>query len=154
MGHLTARDGVQDRELRNHHVTNTAQVFLTRGQVRGGITDGITTAGAITYTVDQMFSGLTKRNCNGASRSDSVPTPAAMIAGLPGAVIGTCFEWVLKNTSPAAETITIVAPAGVFLSGTMTIPQLNAKRFRVEVTNATPGAEAYTLDAVQAASAY
>lgn len=135
-------------------MTNTAMVFLSRGQARGGIADSIATAGAVNYSVDQMYSGLTRRSCNGASRSDNVPSPAAMIAGLPGAVIGTCFEWTLKNTSSAAETITIVAPAGVVLAGTMTIPQSQLRRFRVEVTNPAPGAEAYTLDSLGAAAGF
>ena len=136
-------------------MTNTALVFQSRGQARGGISETISTAAAVTYTVDQMYSGLIKRNPNGAARADLLPTGAAMIAGLPGAVVGTLFEFTVKNISVAAgETITLTPQAGVTTSGTMTIAITNARRLRIEVTSATPGAEAYTIDSISQATPF
>lgn len=97
----------------------------------------ITTAGAATYTAAQLLGGLILRDPNGAGRSDVTPTAALIIAAIDGAVIGSSFEFTIRNDADAAETITVTAGTDVTLSGTMTIAQSNAKRFKVVVTAAT-----------------
>lgn len=106
------------------------------------------TAAAITMTIAQFLSGLIKRDPNGAARADLVPTAALVVAALPGAEVGSSFEFTIRNTADAAETITVTTSTGATLSGTMTIAQNNSKRFRLELTNVTPGSEAYTLDSL------
>lgn len=103
------------------------------------------TAGARTYTAAEIIGGLILRDPTGANRSDVTPTAAAIVAGLSGAIASSSFEFTIKNTADAAETITLTAGAGVTLSGTMTIAQNNSKRFLAVIDNAGGGAEAVTV---------
>jgi hypothetical protein len=105
----------------------------------------IVTAGAVTYTASELLNGLILRDPNGANRSDVTPTAALIVAAIPCAAISDTFEFDIRNTADAAETITVTAGTGVTLSGTMTIAQNNTRRFRAVITNATSGAEAVTL---------
>lgn len=105
----------------------------------------IATAGAATYTIDQLKTGLILRDPNGAGRSDVTPTAALIVAGFTGAVEGTWFEFTIRNDADAAETITVTAGSGVTLSGTMTIAQSNSKAFRVQLTAVASGSEAVTV---------
>ena len=98
-----------------------------------------TTAGAITMTAADLLAGLVLRDPNGAGRADLVPTAAAIIDALtinghPPAV-GASFEFTIRNTADAAETITVTTNTGITLSGTMTIAQSNSKRFLVVVAS-------------------
>jgi len=103
------------------------------------------TAGANTYTADELLGGLVLRDPAGDNRSDVTPTAAAIVAAIPGAKVGSSREFVIRNTADAAETITITAGAGVTLSGTMTIAQNNSKRFRLVCTNVGSGTEAVSI---------
>jgi hypothetical protein len=103
------------------------------------------TAGNLTYTAAMLLGGIILRDPNGAGRSDVTPTAALLLAAIPGAVVGTAFEFTIRNTADAAETITVTAGTGATLSGTMTIAQSNSKRFLVVFTNVTAASEAYTL---------
>ncbi|MGB5218565.1 MAG: hypothetical protein WBN66_09730 [Smithella sp.] len=104
-----------------------------------------TTAGAVTYTAAELIGGLIKRDPAGANRSDVSPTAALIVAGFAGGIVGSSFEFTIRNDADAAETITITAGAGVTLSGTMTIAQNNSKRFLCRLDNVTGGAEAVTI---------
>lgn len=101
------------------------------------------TAGARTYTAAELVGGLILRDPAGANRSDVTPTATAIVAAIPGAIVGSSFEFVIRNTADAAETITVTAGTDVTLSGTMTIAQNNSKRFKAVVTNV--GAPAVTI---------
>lgn len=103
------------------------------------------TAAAITMTVAQVLGGLILRDPNGAARADLLPTAAALVAAIEGAMVGTSFEFTIRNTADAAETITVTTNTGLTLSGTMTIAQNNSKRFLVRLTNVTAGSEAATI---------
>jgi len=81
----------------------------------------------------------------GDNRADVTPTAAQIVAGIAGAIVGSSFEFTIRNTADAAETITLTAGAGVTLSGTMTIAQNNSKRFLAVCTNVTGAAEAVTI---------
>jgi tRNA(Met) C34 N-acetyltransferase TmcA len=63
---------------------------------------------------------------------------------LPGVI---SFEFVIQNTTGAAYTITVQqGSGGSAASGhTLTIAQSNSKRFSIQITNTTPGSEAYVL---------
>lgn len=97
------------------------------------------TAAAITMTAAQVLSGLILRDPNGAGRADLLPTVAALVAGLrnPRDLSGASFEFTIRNTADAAETITVTTNTGWTLSGTMTIAQNNSKTFRVVFTSNT-----------------
>jgi hypothetical protein len=102
-------------------------------------------AAAHTYTTDEILGGLILRDTNGAGRTDVLPTAALLVAAIQGAMVGTSFEFHIRNTADAAETLTISAGTGGTTSGTMTIAQNNAKTFRVVLTNVGIGSEAYTV---------
>jgi len=119
-------------------------VFLKKNTV-----STISTAGAVTYTAAQVLGGLILRNTNGAGRADLMPTVAQLVAfiGNPYKIAGASFEFTIRNTAGAAETITLTTNTGLTLSGTMTIAQSNSKTFKVVFTNATT-ATVYSLGTV------
>jgi hypothetical protein len=104
-----------------------------------------TTAGAATYTAAELIGGLILRDPNGDNRSDVTPTAALIVAGFAGGIVGSSFEFTIRNDANAAETITLTAGAGVTLSGTMTIAQNNSKRFLCRLDNIGSGTEAVTI---------
>lgn len=143
----------------NRRFTGGAQLFsqektaiANTGRVlEGAITvSTVTTAAAVTYTAAQLLGGMILRDPNGGGRSDVTPTAALLKAALPGVAAGTGFEFTIRNTADAAETITITAGTNVTLSGTMTIAQNNSKRFLLVFNNTgtTPTATIYSLGTV------
>ena len=105
----------------------------------------ITTAGAVTYTAAQLLGCFIFRDPNGAGRSDTLPSAALLVAAIQGIAVGQCFVFTVRNDAGGAFTITMLAGAGVTISGTATIAQSNLKECRVRFTNVTPGTEAYTI---------
>ena len=74
----------------------------------------ITTAGAGTYSAAQIATGLIERDPNGAGRTDTTDTAAAILAALPHMVSnGDMFQCLLINTADAAEAITLAGGTGV-----------------------------------------
>lgn len=107
------------------------------------------TAGALTYTAAMLLGGIILRDPAGAGRSDVTPTATLLVAAIPNCAVGTSFEFTIRNTADAAETITVTAGTDCTLSGTMTIAQNNSKRFLVVVTNvASPAYTLYSLGTV------
>lgn len=107
----------------------------------------ISTAGPETYTAAQMFCGVIERDCNGATRIDSVATAANIVAEIPNAVVGSAFNLVIVNTSGAAETINLNPGTGVNFEsgGTFTVEQGKSREFLVRCTNVTPASETVTI---------
>lgn len=106
-----------------------------------------TTAGAVTYTAAEIVGGLILRDPNGAGRTDIVCSAAEMYAamGSPVKFSGASFEFTIRNTADAAETITMGGtPTGITYSGTMTIAQNNSKRF-LWVQNTASTATVYSI---------
>lgn len=97
----------------------------------------ITTAGAVTFAASEILGGLILRDPAGAGRADLLPTAANIIAALNKPATGASFEFTIRNTADAAETITVTTNTGLTLSGTMTIAQNNSKRFLAVVTSPT-----------------
>jgi len=104
----------------------------------------LNTASDQTYTVAHLLGGLLLRDPAGGARADTLPSAVDLLAAIPGAVVGTAFEWTLRNTADQNETITVGAGAGGTVSGTATVAQNNTKRFLIVLTNVTAAAEAYT----------
>lgn len=96
-----------------------------------------TTAGAVTYTADEISRGLILRDPNGAGRSDVFPTAAQLYAELGRPSVGSAFKFIIRNTADAAETITMTAGTGITISGTATIAQNNTKIFVAVFTSPT-----------------
>lgn len=103
------------------------------------------TAGAVTYAAAEMFGGFISRDPTGASRADLSDTAANIVAAIPGVIVGSSFEFTIRNDADAAEVITLTTNTGITLSGTMTIAQNNTKSFLAVVTNATAASEAVTI---------
>tara|TARA_B100001123_G_C14946305_1_gene881822 strand:- start:26 stop:721 length:696 start_codon:yes stop_codon:yes gene_type:complete len=105
-----------------------------------------TTAGANTWSAAEFIGGLLLRDCVGTGRSDVTPTATQIVGAIANCKVGTAFRVIIRNTSDAAETITITAGTGVSLSGTMTIAQNNTKEFLCVITNVgSPAATLYSL---------
>ena len=134
----------------DRRLTGGAQLFSQektcidpKGRVLAGAVtvSTISTAAAATLTAAQVLGGLILRDPAGGARTDTLPTAALLAAALPGVVAGTAFEFTIRNTADASETITVAAGTGGTTSGTMTIAQNNSKRFLVVFTSAS----AYTV---------
>lgn len=135
--------------------THISQKFAPKGNGKFAVAGGLVsyqvassnnTAANLAYTAAQVLGGLYLRDCNGNDRADTLPTAADLVAALYGAgFVGAAFRFVLRNTSDAAETITVTAPDGsVTISGTATVGQNNSKEFLIVLTNVAVGTEAYT----------
>lgn len=128
------------------------------GGVSPAITDAVShntvvttdaTEDARTYTAAELVGGMILRDPAGAARSDVTPTGTALVAAIAGCIDGSSFEFTIRNTADAAETITLTAGADVTLSGTMTIAQNNSKRFLCVITSvASHTATIYSLGTV------
>lgn len=103
------------------------------------------TAAAVTYAASELTGGLILRDPAGAGRSDATPAAAAIVSAIPGAIVGSSFEFTLRNTADADETVTLTAGSGVTLSGTMTVARNNSRRFLAVCTGVETGSEAVTL---------
>lgn len=97
----------------------------------------LSTAGAVTYTAAQILGGLVLRDPNGSARTDIMPTFTLLSQAINGCTVGRSFQFDLRNTADANETITVSAGTGGSTSGTMTVAQNNGKRFLVVFTSST-----------------
>lgn len=135
-------------------MTNSKNKFFSYGQdLRKVTVTTLTTASALTLTAAQILGGLILRDPNGGARTDTLPTGPQIAAALgadgsrshQAIEAGTSFEFAIRNTADAAETITVAAGSGGTVSGTATIAQNNSKRFLLVFTDVTQGAETYTV---------
>lgn len=102
----------------------------------------------VTYSAASLIGGLVLRNGND-NRTDTTPAASAIVSAITNAKAGTSFEFEIRNTDPAANTITLAAGSGVTLSGTMTIAQNYTRRFVAVITNVgTPAVTIYSLGTV------
>ena len=121
----------------------------THGDVVRNVTVAtITTAGDTTYTATNMKGGIINRDPNGAARADTTDTAANIVANIHDCVVGSSYEFVVRNTADAAETITISGGTNVTTDGTFTVLQNEVRRFELVVTNATVSTEAVTIYAL------
>ncbi len=131
-------------------LTTFTNVQATENVYTGTTVSTVSTAGAVTYTTTQIRGGLILRDPNGAGRTDILPGADAVFVamGNPVKSTGISFEFTIRNTADAAETITIGGtPTGVTYSGTMTIAQNNTKSF-LWVQNTPTTATVYSLGTV------
>lgn len=112
------------------------------------VATALNTAGPLTYTTDQVIGGLILRDCNGAGRTDTLPTAAALLAVLKtnGRIppVGVTVYLTIRNTSAGAFSITVQAGTGGTISGTATVAQSNSKEFAIVFTDTRDGNAAYT----------
>jgi hypothetical protein len=94
-----------------------------------------TAEGAVTLTAAEFMNGIYVQTGTPGAVNKTTPTAALMLAGYPEAKVGSKFEFVLDNGGDG--TLTLVAGAGVTLSGTATCATLKNKRFVGVFTNVT-----------------
>jgi len=99
-----------------------------------------------TYTAAGVIGGTITRTGITANRTDAMPTAAAIVAAIPGCVVGTTFEFVLNNNDDTNTVTLNGANTGVTYEGTATALAVgDAWLFRVVVTSITGGSEAVTV---------
>lgn len=135
-------------------------------QTTGAVTTGplfvrpapasVATAGNVTFTAAQVLNGMILRDTGGANRTDVLPTAAQLVAALnnngsvvaSGAYVGQTIALTIMNTSAGAFTDQITMGTGG-TSGTANvlspIAQSASKTFHIQITNVSPGSEAYTV---------
>ena len=101
----------------------------------------LTLTAAATLTSPQLLPEFTIYN--GAPGNLTFPTAADLSNNIQGCMVGTSFE--VEVRSAGAGTATLVASAGVTLSGTATVATLNSRTILINFTNVTLGSEAYTV---------
>ena len=87
----------------------------------------LTLTAAATLTSPQLLGGFII--FNGASANVTLPTAADLVNNIQGCMVGTSFE--VEVRSAGAGTATLVASAGVTLSGTATVATLNTRTILV-----------------------
>jgi hypothetical protein len=106
----------------------------------------IAAAANATYTPAQLLGGWINRDCNGGARTDTLPTAAAMCEAVQGAMVGTAFDFEIRNTTSTAVAVTLAAGAGGTLSpAATTVAQLATRTLTFIFTNVQPGLETYTV---------
>ena len=118
--------------------------FGQRGTIHW--TTGNVAADTATLTPTKMLGVLTGTPT--AAANYTTPTAAQFCALFPFVATsnGTYdYDWVLKNTSAGANTITLVAGTGVTLSGTGTAAQNTVRVFKISLNNCTAGSEAVRI---------
>jgi hypothetical protein len=96
-----------------------------------------------TLTVDQFVQGIIQQSGTNGALNLTTPTAAAIVARIPNAQPNSYFNTIIQNTNNS--TLTLIAGAGVTLSGSTPVPTNKTQSYIGIVTNATPGAEAVTV---------
>lgn len=121
------------------------------GQINQSTTVTTVAAGAQTITAAQILGGLYIGVPTGAANY-TTDTAANIVKAIEGAKVGTSINFVLRNKSAGANTITLVAGTGVTINSgdTATVAQSNQKQFRLVVTaiGDTPTITVYSMGTV------
>lgn len=100
---------------------------------------------AVTYSTDEILSGLLLRDALSTARADILPTAAQIVAAINGCQQYTSFRTWIRNTGAGAGSITLTTNTGLTLSGTMAIVFQQQKELLFVVTDVRPGLEAVTV---------
>ncbi len=119
---------------------------------RGGLAAAsFNTAGDVTLTAANIYTGTVVVDCAGAGRTYTLPTAALLVAGKRNvATVGDVIDCLIINGSDAAETITLAEGSGGGWDANQTaasrvIPQNSSKLIRIRLTNVTASSEAYVV---------
>ncbi len=124
-------DGSDLNNLKDQTNAGFALVGLQSAQVN----TAITTVGAGTLTAASIVGGVITRSGSTAAYTDTTDTAAAIIAAVPGYVVGQTWSLTIDNTVAFAETL--AGGTGVTLAGNTIIPPLCWGRFLVTITSST-----------------
>lgn len=119
---------------------------VAQGAAGAGVNSVQTATDTATITTVQVLGALLNGTPTAAA-SYTTPTATLLIAGMPTCVVNsTIYNWAIRNTSGGANTITVLAGAGVTLAGTMTVAQNAQRQFLVSPTNCTtPAVTIYAM---------
>jgi hypothetical protein len=106
--------------------------------------DAASGAGSVTLTVDQFVNGIYVQADGGAAANKTTPTAAAIVAGIKGCKVGTCFSFMLRNED-AADAMTVVGGTGVTVKGTATVAATKNSIWVGYVVSVTASSEAVHL---------
>lgn len=95
----------------------------------------ITTVGSGVLTAAGLVGGLIVRSGPIANYTDTTDTAVAIVAALPGLIVGSTFDIRIKNNTAFLQTL--AAGTGVTLPSTMMIPPLSIGIYYGTVTSAT-----------------
>ena len=140
-------DGVQMGEkvekvsgsyFRGFTVGGTDVLPILRRRVDGFNTPAAeNTAGAATYTAAQIARGIILRDPSGAARTDTLPTAALLIAGVPNVYTlganGDEIVFSVRNVS-STDAVTLAAGSGVTLLGDVIVPGSGSRLITVTRT--------------------
>lgn len=121
------------------------------GEATGAAAASLATAGNETLTAAQLLGGIIVRDCAGASRTDTLPTAALLVAAMANPRVGDIVRCLIVNGSdPITEVITLAAGAGGGFDANQTAVSRvvgggASKEIRVRLTNVTAAAEAYVV---------
>lgn len=125
---------------------NVQPMSVRQGEFRRLSTATVATAGIATQTAAQYVGGLILRDPAGASRVDTTPTAALLVAAISGVVADGAIRFVIENTADAEEDITLAAGVGVTLDPTSIVIRRGERReLMAQIVTATSGAEAVTI---------
>ena len=119
---------------------NLMQAGHVSGAMAAAVVE-ITTVGAGTYTAAQILSGHIVRDCNGASRTDTLDTATAIVGAIPGVQVGDLIQFeVVNGSDPITEIITLAAGAGGAFPAaeavaSRIVPGGSSKTINVRITN-------------------
>lgn len=114
--------------------TTAAIAALASTETAPFIVTPITTVGNGTLTAAGIVGGEIIRTGPVAAFSDATDTAAAIIAALPGAVVGSSFTVLIKNATIYTQTIT--AGTGVTLPSTVIVPAYSVIEYNITVSTA------------------
>ena len=100
-----------------------------------------------TLTIAQLRRGILTITPT-ANRTLTLPTPALIVAGLPGCVVGSVAKFTIKNLTASTYTailavVTSLTNGGV--AGDLTTAAAATSTYALLVTSATPGSETVVL---------
>lgn len=96
-----------------------------------------------TATVAQVVGGTFDNTLATANNTLTLPTAAALVAGLSGALVGTSFTFHVVGDS--SSSLTVAAGTGGTLVGSGAVGANVSAKFSVRLTNVSSGTQAYSL---------
>lgn len=128
-------------------VAATGKITSAGGQVVGkqSVFDGADTAP--TLTAAQVLGGVIIGTPT-AGRTYTLPAADALLALVPGAVVGSCVEFSVTNLAASSNAITVAASESITnggIAGHLVVAAASSKRFKIVFTNVTADSEAAVI---------
>ena len=124
-------------------VKNTEEALNYLAKLAQNIVTVVTTAATtLTATAAQLIEGIFNL-AGGTTMALTVPTAAAIVAGMDNPQVGSFFEFTIVNGNSGTATLT--TNTGCTLVGLATLATTLSGTWKVVLTNVTEGAEAVSI---------